>query len=594
MIVETNEKRALFEEESCCKLLSSRAFSFLSPSPLSSPIMSAPSNNDGQAASSASAAAVAPPVVAAAPGAAVAIPVPLSVFEAQQAQLARLLSYAEGGLKVQMQKDTELAERESKAARKAEADKAEAARLARQEASSNQLRMLKNPASKEKLGWMVTICSTEDAGDRALLAGAMVEATQMLEDAPEDRDDANATIEAATKKTTLSKERQEDMLKQLKIRKRAASAVGAGGQCTRCARDHPRADCVATLHSITGLPCIGEPTAEALAKYQRRYGPGRGYAGPRETYAAAGHAPAAFYQPAMMQQPYQQPPAMMQQPYQQQPAMPFGGAGGYGAPRGTCRACGVQGHYAAECPNRQQQMNQMNQMNRLPLAPAQQQNAAAVSERMMNDTAHGARSMNTNTDTMMIDDGCRLPRDNAEKEEPDTTHAIVASVEREEESLASMYAEKGKPVLDPADNKSEEHNQHADHSASEHTRDATPSSLPEQLIASLQPTGMPALDTSLHRAILKHFAGKKKLLHENEIAGQACRLCGKTGHTQGGCPDQTQSVEEDKTVADRWVRGLMERPRVRIAEENRGLSLEEGVKRWLERGKIANERNPWA
>ena len=337
---------------------------------------------------------------------------------------------------------------------------------------------------------------------------------------------------------------------------------------------------MATLHSITGLPCIGEPTAEALAKYQRRYGPGRGYAGSRETYAAAGHAPAAFYQPAMMQQPYQQPPAMMQQPYQQQPAMPFGGAGGYGAPRGTCRTCGMQGHYAADCPNRQQQMNQMNQMNRLPLAPAQQQNAAAVSERMMNDTAHGARSTNNtdtnNTDTMMIDDGCRLPRDNAEKEEsntaarnctiptraltiqpePDTTHAIVASVEREEESLASMYAEKGKPVLDPADNKSEEHNQHADHSASEHTRDATPSSLPEQLIASLQPTGMPALDTSLHRAILKHFAGKKKLLHEKEIAGQACRLCGKTGHTQGGCPDQTQSVEEDKTVADRWVREL--------------------------------------
>ena len=227
---------------------------------------------------------------------------------------------------------------------------------------------------------------------------------------------------------------------------------------------------------------------------------------------------------------------MMQQPYQQPPAMPFGGAGGYGAPRGTCRACGVQGHYAAECPNRQQQMNQMN---RLPMAPAQQQNAAAVSERTMNDTAHGARSTNNtdtnNTDTMMIDDGCRQLRDNAEKEEsntarnctiptraltiqpePDTTHAIVASVEREE-SLASMYAEKEKP-LDPADNKSEEHNQHADHSASEHTRDATPSSLPEQLIASLQPTGMPTLDTSLHRAILKHFAGRKKLLHENEIA----------------------------------------------------------------------------
>ena len=107
-----------------------------------------------------------------------------------------------------------------------------------------------------------------------------------------------------------------------------------------------------------------------------------------------------------------------------------------------------------------------------------------------------------------------------------------------------MYAAKGKPALDPAENetKSEQHIENTSSSSdSQQTRNDDASTLPaDELIASLQSTGMPEYDTSLRRAILKHFAGQKKVLHEQRIAGQKCARCGKTGHTNEGCPDQTQ------------------------------------------------------
>ena len=175
------------------------------------------------------------------------------------------------------------------------------------------------------------------------------------------------------------------------------------------------------------------------------------------------------------------------------------------------------------------------------------------------------------------------------------TAAAAIDPEPDEESLASLYAERDTPTLETAQEESNTRNQHFAIDAHTETQSPlTPNSQAEQLIASLQLTGMPDRDISLRRAILRHFAGRKKMLHEQTIAGQKCQRCGKTGHTQGGCPDQTQRAADDKTTADRWVRNLLERPRVRIAEVNRGLTLEEGVKQWLERGKVANERNPWA
>ena len=565
--------------------------------------MSAP--NDGQA--SASAAEAAPAAAAhVAPNAPAMVLISAEEHATQQDQMRRLLMMTEGSMRVQIKKDAEQAEREAKAASKAEADKIEAARMARQESSANVLKMLKNPASKAQLSWLVTLSAIDDASDRALLVHSVIEATQMMEDAAEDREDANALIEAATKKSTLSKEKQEDLLKAIKIKKRAAmaSSSSAGGSgstahCGRCGRaGHGTGDCAARTHA-NGGPCSTEASQEAVAKYQRTKMPAGGYAGPRESYAGA-----AFFPP---------PPSM---PYQ--PANPQ--FGGFGAERGVCRKCGVQGHYERNCP----QWN-MNRGQQAPAAQQQQQSGAAVSEwittTLTHARAHELQSTNTDTNNTrtLVTDVHRL-RDNVDEDgdlnksantawdctiptrarplQPEPTAACnLSSTEREEESIASMYAAKGKPTLDPAENESESHNQHmyTSSSGSEHTRDATASILPaDELIASLQSTGMPEHDISLRRAILKHFAGQKKVLHEQTIAGQKCGRCGKTGHTKGGCPDQTQREDEDKTSAECWVRGVMKMPRVRIAEVNRGLTLEEGVKRWLKRGKIVNERNPWA
>ena len=579
--------------------------------------------NDGQAAAHASAASLAPPaaplVAPAAAGPAMVL-IAAEQLAQQNESMAKLLFLTEGNLRVQAQKDIEAAERDVKAARAAEADKAEAARMARQESSSNALKMLKNQASKDKLGWLIAISSLDNPNDRMLLTGAVIEATQMMEDGAEERDDANAAIETAMKKTTLSKEKQEDLLKTIKIRKRAAmtsSAAGGGGgggggygaHCNRCGRSgHVTNDCAARTH-ISGGPCTTEASLEAVAKYQRTK-TGSAYAGPRESYAAAAVSGAgAFFPP-----PQQYQPAAMQ-PY----GGGGGGGGGYGAAPGVCRKCGVQGHYERACP----------MWNRAPLqAPAaQQQSGAAVSaareEAGTNAHARTTTHYTDTHDTAMIDLHVDRLQDRDRSEHTRTSNTTVthhctitptnefesdsqqhpprpSTPSRDDESLASLYAERDVPTLDTEQKESDTHNQHpaidhaADNTHTETDSPSNPNSQAAQLIASLQLTGMPDRDISLRRAILKHFAGKKKMLHEQTIAGQKCQRCGKTGHTQGGCPDQTQRAADDKTTADRWVRNLLELPRVRIAEVNKGLTLEEGVRQWLERGKVANERNPWA
>ena len=103
---------------------------------------------------------------------------------------------------------------------------------------------------------------------------------------------------------------------------------------------------------------------------------------------------------------------------------------------------------------------------------------------------------------------------------------------------------------------------------------------------------MPEKDVSLKRTILRHFAGRKKKLSDETIARQKCTRCDKTGHTKGGCPDQTQAANKDQTEKDYWVRKLIQMPRVRIAEVNRGLSLEEGVKLWLQRERKRTKEIP--
>jgi len=105
---------------------------------------------------------------------------------------------------------------------------------------------------------------------------------------------------------------------------------------------------------------------------------------------------------------------------------------------------------------------------------------------------------------------------------------------------------------------------------------------------------MPEGTQSLKRAMQAEFAGKKKVLSDATVEAQACTRCKKAGHTAFSCPDQTQAASADETAEHRWVRNLIDGPRVNIAETNATLSLSEGVVRWKEEGRKLNEGNPWA
>jgi hypothetical protein len=98
---------------------------------------------------------------------------------------------------------------------------------------------------------------------------------------------------------------------------------------------------------------------------------------------------------------------------------------------------------------------------------------------------------------------------------------------------------------------------------------------------------------SLKAAILASFASRKKIVADAVAGGQECSRCYKHGHTAKSCPDQTQQRRNDETAADRWVRELIDKPRICVVTENRGLSLQEGVARWMERGEELNRGNPW-
>ena len=104
---------------------------------------------------------------------------------------------------------------------------------------------------------------------------------------------------------------------------------------------------------------------------------------------------------------------------------------------------------------------------------------------------------------------------------------------------------------------------------------------------------MSARTHSLRAAIQTDFGSKKKVLTDEDVLRQTCNRCKKAGHTAYSCPDQTQAAEADKGEKDAWVRRLLELPRVDVAKENEGLTLEEGVERWQKRGKEYNRGNPW-
>jgi hypothetical protein len=197
-------------------------------------------------------------------------------------------------------------------------------------------------------------------------------------------------------------------------------------------------------------------------------------------------------------------------------------------------------------------------------------------------------------------------------------HVASSTILREEESIASKYSAAAVANLIPDDVESDGQlasmyastfsNVSVQPEANTSSSAAFDTNLPpgatvpvltgrtsseEEMMAELEWTGMPAYDLSLRRTIQNFFQSKKKVLSGEQIAAQVCALCEKKGHTREGCPDQIQQPSLDRTEEDRWVRRLIQMPRVNIDRLNRGLSKEEGIRRWLERGAKLNEGNPW-
>jgi hypothetical protein len=592
-----------------------------------------------------------------------------AMLRAQEKQSAALQSLLATSIQVQQRERQEMQQRErsdhaAKAKQAEETARKEAARDAAQTA-----RALKTAVYKETAPGWVAIMGVADDSDRSMLSKAHLEAFAVMEDIGADREEANNVLTAALSKAkSLNKDQQEELFKQIKIKKRAtADAQGdKGGQCTRCHRMHPTSECYATTMSDNVTAAPGVPPAQR-GKMQRTSGGGggRGYGNnqpygypfPQGTYGQMQGAAAQFFAPPMGHM--QAPPMQPMQPPSQWPA----------ADKRTCWNCGAHGHSKMTCPLPEnpaaQQMRMAAGRGMGAMAPVSawlQQTQWTSSAPMRSvptrpaGTATGMRSAPTRpaadsssvptrpadssaptrpacaaataheasfpavcatggapairaSDRLAValakavsqkaaqecstvaSTSSEMATDRGQSEQPAEAAEGAGETHREEDSMASMYAARSASI-EPVQwaTKREQHTAALDPDSSTPER----SEEAEELVAALLSTGMPDKDTSLRRAIYAHFAGRKKVLHEGVSVQQVCSRCGKRGHTGGGCPDQTQPAASDRTKADAWVRGVMTAGRVRIADVNRGLSLQEGVRLWLERGAVMNEDNPWA
>ena len=577
------------------------------------------------------------------------------------------------------------------------------ARSSAEETARAKVRGLKQEANRSKMSWVLAVCGVPDDTDRMKLGNGMGEALATLEDGGAgELDEANTVLESATKKmTSISKDKQEELYKQVKMKKRSAAAAGmgerAGGSsaggtgmhCTRCFRDnHSIENCIAT--TISGGRVHIPAHADDAARQSRRAmvsdnlglgaprgGYGRGVPAYQSPYipppygavGVPGYGPgyetffpptnnSNFYGPGVgpgqMHSPMGQGQGALGGVWQQR--MQQRGYGGRPDPR-QCHSCGQFGHIIRDCPMRTGAaaagagigpasagapvralltgMRDASASTALPSICIRETQAALPVQQMANadiDT-HRLRIAPVSTsapvhvlppvdrdsaakNSQMADaDAQRNHSDRvsggARAAEDDSMASLYASsawaVEEESvgedggedeqthvsQQLASMYT----TSIGSSFSESQSH-QHTEHELQSSLSSSVPvlTSKPareEQLLQQVEWTGMASEDTSLRLAIRMHFQGKKKILSEADVLDQICERCTKRGHRTESCPDQTQREEHDRSESDKWVRALLQSPRIRIAEVNRDLTLEEGMSRWLERGAELNVGNPW-
>ena len=465
-------------------------------------------------------------------------------------------------------------------------------------ASEARLRRMKNNHMRLVLGWAVKAWEL-GASDRQRLLHAFLEAAELLDEGgsvEQAAETANDALKSACKKLSLSKDEQDDLFEQLKIRPKTLT-------CERCGHaSHAARDCYAKTDAQRG----GGRDSAARQPDTRPSKFMRNAQGGRFGFEAIGPA----YGGDVMQMQQQQQAMQMQQGMGAgagfYPQMGFGPAAAFGrapAAHVRCHNCQQFGHYARFCtapkPAMQNGMGavapQVSTKMQQPLAQCDEGSAQrlSVSESFSHEplaelcgavnvlfaresetTLVGAEmALSYSTVPFGVCDSkaeCPAPQDS------ESSSAGNVAVARAQTQICRVVSDAAKAAATEAENIIQDASSCEKQSdvarACAMSRALTKSDsasarvleleqeagdVAEDLIAALELTGMPERDVSLRSMIRAHFAGKKKWLADEAAASQTCDRCGKKGHSAGGCPDQVQSEERDSSSADRWVRRLM-------------------------------------
>jgi hypothetical protein len=514
-------------------------------------------------------------------------------------------------------------QQQEESARRAQAQHEEETLKAQVESA---VRAIKDPTAKQACQFMLVQAGLSDARERTIMAKLWSDLAQQLEaegDAT-DVEEANNILRQAVKKLkSMNAEKQEEVLSQLKVKKRKASSA-AGSECKRCGRDgHEAVKCYAQSYA-DGRPMTASEVAGGAKR--ARQGPGPGTYGPGPAAYAPAYGQQMMYAPPVANQwqsfaPAAAAPAAMIAP-QAPPPGPGGQQGGYAAfgqqqrPPVRCWGCGGP-HRQNECPNprvpAQYGPGPAGPGARQPPAGGQQvsgQAQAAASARQEAGSRHGKELMEVDRVDVHAVNQQQAPR--ARTPPVFNLPATEPPPQEEEEaegSLASFYANTEVAWgRDEADEQPDSLSAYVTRISGHTVGNASSSSILDADVEleyrTLSAAGMAALAgeacgrlpqrmRSLRRAIVATFEGKKKLMGDAEVLSQQCGRCKKIGHTAGSCPDQVQRQDEDVTADHAWVRRLMNMPTVDIASENKGRSLKECIERWAEQGRRMNEGNPW-
>lgn len=505
---------------------------------------------------------------------------------------------------------------------------------------------------KEIARQLLFVMSVKDEADQVLLSTAVARTIGVIA-RDNDTDEANEILRAAVKRCkSLGADEQEEVILKLKVSKRKQEA--ALNACTRCDRSgHDARDCYA--NTAKGGRALGEPTAgrgPGKARYgsqaqslgaaafygpappqqlaypayplpppppmhmQTQYGGGQQYGGPPRPAAAYG-APRACHicksETHLMSQCPQNP---------QRPVA--SGMANQAPPRQVSETAAekrveVEDESAAEWVDETEARPPRVKADRNEMVDVRVAESASLRHKKMTSKPEGS-STNKQTGRGIADTQAAASVGNTPQASPSTTtESFNLNTDSQADWLdqggwaATMADEDEKPgclfMYKAVLENTQKHTNQAAVEAPELTTSVTGEEAMLKLAEGARELGEGAVRkifgpmgkdeqikaaASLKAAILASFASRKKLVADAVAGGQECTRCYKHGHTAKSCPDQTQQRRADTTAADSWVRELIDKPRICIATGNRGLTLQEGVARWMERGEKLNRGNPWA